>query len=125
MTDYTRETVTTQESGAVSTKKGASISQTIEYIIYFMLSILEILLAFRLVLKILGANPTSAFVAFIYDVTRAFVLPFSGIFPAGFNEGVVTTSIFEPATLMAMIVYALVAWGVVALVRIISGQTQE
>ena len=61
----------------------------------------------------------------IYSLTRVFVLPFSGIFPAGFSQGVVTTSVFEPATLVAIIVYGVIAWGIVELIRIVSGQRQE
>jgi len=42
-----------------------------------------------------------------------------------FNPGAETTSVFEPATLTAIIVYALVAWGIVSLIRIISGKKPE
>jgi hypothetical protein len=127
MANYSKETVTTQEegNGKVPSKREATGSQTVGYLVYFLFGVLEILLAFRLVLKFLGANPSSSFVNLIYNLTRIFVLPFSGIFPAGFSQGVVTTSVFEPATLVAIIVYAVIAWGIVELVRIISGQRQE
>lgn len=78
------------------------------------------LLAFRLVLKIMGASMGSAFVDLIYGVTKLFILPFEGIFRRGFTQGIETTSILEPSTLVAMIVYAVLAWGVVKLVRISS-----
>lgn len=127
MADYSKETVTIQEegNGKVPSKREATSLQTLGYLVYFLFGVLEILLVFRLILKLLGANPSSSFVNLIYNLTGVFVRPFSGIFPAGFNQGVVTTSIFEPATLVAIIVYAVIAWGIVELVRIVSGQRQE
>lgn len=126
MAEYSKETVTTQESNDnAPSKREATGSETVGYLVYFLFGALEILLAFRLVLKFLGANPTSSFVELIYNLTRIFVLPFSGIFPAGFSQGAVTTSVFEPATLVAMIVYAVIAWGIVELLRIVSGKRPQ
>jgi len=102
----------------------ASGSQTGGYIVYFIFGILEILLAFRFVLKLAGANPSSGFVDFIYSLSRIFVLPFNGIFHTSLAQGDVTTSIFEPSTLVALIVYALIAWGIVKLIQISSGKQQ-
>lgn len=86
--------------------------------IYYILGLLETILAFRLILMLLGANPQSGFVAFIYSVSRIFLAPFSGIFRAFISEGIETKSVFEPATIIAMIVYALAAYGIVKLIRI-------
>src|SRR4030043_992773 len=123
MAEIVKESVTTQNEGpreavTTETKKVATSSQTMEYLIYFFFGALEILLAFRLVLKLTGASVSSAFVGFIYGLTGLFVLPFEGIFRRGFAQGVETTSVFEPSVLVAIIVYALLAWGVVKLVRI-------
>lgn len=106
-------------------KMGATNSQTIEYLVYFLFGALEILLAFRLILKLTGASMASAFVGLIYGITGFFILPFEGIFRRGFAQGVETTSVLEPSTLVAIIVYALLAWGIVKLVRISSGEQQE
>jgi len=106
-------------------KMGATNSQTIEYLVYFLFGALEILLAFRLILKLAGASMASAFVGLIYGITGFFILPFEGIFRRGFAQGVETTSVLEPSTLVAIIVYALLAWGIVKLVRISSGEQQE
>ena len=106
-------------------KMGATNSQTIEYLVYFLFGALEILLAFRLILKLTGASMASAFVGLIYSITGFFILPFEGIFRRGFAQGVETTSVLEPSTLVAIIVYALLAWGIVKLVRISSGEQQE
>lgn len=73
----------------------------------------------------MGANPVSPFVNLIYGVTRLFVLPFEGIFRRGITEGIETTSVLEPSVIVAIIVYAIVAWGIVTLIRIASGEQQE
>ena len=106
------------------TKIEASNTQTSEYLIYYVLGALEILLSFRLVLKLAGASMASGFVQFIYTLTDLFVMPFEGIFRRGFAEGAETTSILEPATIVALIVYAILGWGIVKLVRISSGEKQ-
>lgn len=103
----------------------ATNSQKIEYVIYFFFGALEILLAFRLVLKLMGASLASGFVRFIYTITGIFVMPFNGIFSKGYTQGLETTSVLEPASLVAIIVYIIIAWGIVKLVRISSGEQQE
>lgn len=106
------------------TKVGASDTQTIEYLVYYFFGALDILLVFRLILKLLGASSTSGFVNMIYGLSGIFIMPFEGIFRRGFAQGVETTSVLEPATLVALVVYAIVAWGIVKLVRISSGEKQ-
>lgn len=87
-------------------------------IIYYVLGILEALFAFRLIFKLLGANPGSAFVSFIYTVSGAFLAPFMGIFRSTSADGGVIHSILETNTIVAMVVYALIAWGIVELIEI-------
>ena len=130
MTEIIKESVTSENEGqtaAVTTevKREASGSQTVEYIIYFFFGLLEALLAFRFILKLTGASTLSGFVNLIYDATRIFILPFEGIFSKGTAEGIETVSVFEPATLVAIIVYILLAWGIVKLIRILSGEKQD
>ncbi len=105
-------------------RKGATSSQTYEYLIYYIFGALDVLLAFRLVLKIAGASTASFFVNFIYSLSKIFILPFEGMFRRVTAERVETTSIFEPATIVALIVYAIVAYGIVKLIRIYSGEEQ-
>jgi len=107
------------------TKIEASKSQKTEYIIYFAFGVLETLLAFRLVLKLMGASAASGFVRIIYSVTGIFIMPFEGIFRSGFAQGVETTAVLEPASIVALIVYLVMAWGIVKLVRISSGEQQD
>ena len=105
-------------------QREATGSQTIEYLVYFLFGALEILLTFRLVLRLLGAGVSSYFVDLVYGTSGIFILPFEGIFSRGVNQGLETASVLEPSTLVAIIVYAIVAWGIVKLVRISSGEKQ-
>lgn len=129
MAEFTKETVTTQEDNHpgvnVQTTREATSYQTIEYLLYFFFGALEILLAFRLILKLTGASAASGFVNLIYALTGIFILPFEGIFRRAFAQGVETTSVLEPATLVALVVYAVLAFGIVKLVRILSGKQQQ
>ena len=130
MAELTKETVITQadDSNTVDTvvkERKATTSQTIEYLVYFFFGILQLLLVFRLVLKLTGASISSAFVGFIYGVTGVFVLPFEGIFRKLFSQGAETTSVLEPSTLVAIIVYAALAWGIVMFIKILSRQQQD
>ena len=103
MTDFT-----VHEPEGMRTKK----------MIYWILGILEVLLAFRLLLKLLGANVGSPFVAFVYSVSQAFTFPFTGVFRSPAAPGIETQSVLEPSTLIAMIVYALIAVGIIKLIEI-------
>lgn len=130
MAEFIKETITTQRGDAdtvvtAPAKTAASSSQTIEYIVYFFFGAVDVLLAFRLVLKLMGASASSAFVRLVYGVSGIFILPFEGIFRKGFSQGIETTSVLEPSTLVAIIVYAVLAWGVVKLIRIFSGEQQH
>jgi hypothetical protein len=130
MAEIVKQTRTTQNEGpkaavTTETKRVATSSQTVEYLIYFFFGALEILLAFRLVLKLLGASISSGFVGLIYGLTGIFILPFEGIFRRGFTQGIETASVLEPSTLVAIIVYPVLAWGIVKLIRIFSGERQQ
>ena len=77
-------------------------------IVNFVLGVLEVLLIFRFFFKLLGANPQNIFARFVYWVTDIFMFPFSGLFH---NAAVTGQKVFEPAILIAMIVYVLIALG--------------
>lgn len=87
-------------------------------IIYYVLAVLEVLFLFRFIFKLLGANPGSIFVSFIYSVSGAFLAPFYGIFrSAATSEGGIR-SVMEINTIVAMVVYALIALGIVKLIEL-------
>lgn len=86
--------------------------------VYYILGVVEVLLAIRLIFKLLGANPSSPFVSFIYSLTQFGLLPFASIFRTAVTKGIETQAVLEPATIIGMIVYALVAWGIIKLIEI-------
>lgn len=88
-------------------------------IIYVIAGIIEALLALRFILALLGANPANVFANFIYTVTRPLVAPFFGLFNYQAHYGI---SRFEVDTLIAMAVYALIAW---ILIRLFTVSTNE
>ncbi len=83
-------------------------------VVYYILNIIEALLVIRFILKLLGANAASGFVSGIYAVTEPLMAPFRGIFATPSAQG----SVLEWSTIIAMIIYALVAYGIVQLLRI-------
>lgn len=80
-------------------------------IVWYVLGLIETLLAFRVILKLLAANPEAGFSAFIYAITYVFAAPFLTVFKTVY----VANSVFEWTTLLAMAVYAIVAYGIVHL----------
>jgi len=78
-------------------------------LVNFAAGVLLILLAFRFVLSLVGANPSNGFANFIYSVSHPFVAPFFSLFSYNYQYGV---SRFETYTLFAMAVYAVIAWGI-------------
>lgn len=87
-------------------------------VIYYLLGFIEVLLGLRFFFMLLGANPRSGFTSFLYMITGVFISPFTGIFNPLTTAGLVSRSVFDPATIVAMLIYALVAWGLVRLLWI-------
>src|SRR5512143_4289139 len=77
-------------------------------LIWLFLGILEALIALRIGLKLIGANPASPIVALIYGLTYLFVFPFQGMVATPSAGSIV----LELSSLFAMLIYALIAWAV-------------
>lgn len=80
-------------------------------IVWYLLGLLEILLAFRFAFKLFEANATAGFTGFVYGVTDMFTRPFSTVF----RTMQVSGNIFEWTTLLAMAVYWIIAVGIIRL----------
>ncbi len=98
-------------AGAYTKKK--AIFKTYQ-VVWYVLGVIEVLLVFRFLLKMAGANSYSTFVNFIYAFSEPFAAPFRGVF------GVTASAqyVFEWTTIVAMVVYAVVAYGIVKLINI-------
>ncbi len=77
-------------------------------IVWLILGIVETLLLFRFVLKFLAANPDAGFTSFIYGATYVFAAPFISVFRVTYID----ESVFVWTTLLAMLVYWIVAAGI-------------
>jgi hypothetical protein len=92
----------------------------IEQVIYLIFGVLEALIAIRFVLRLLAANPNAGFAAFIYGITAPFIAPFVGLFGTPQYAG----SVLELHSIVAIIVYALIAWLLARLVWLAAGETR-
>ena len=90
-------------------------------IIWYILGIIEILLIFRFLLKMIGANPFSGFTNLIYTLSNPLALPFIGVV----SPMVSGTSVFEWSTVIAGMVYLLLAYGIVQLFQFIKPVTPD
>lgn len=90
-------------------------------LIYWIFGLIEALIAIRFVLKALGANPAAGFAEFIYGVTYPLVLPFIGLFGNPSAQG----SVLELHSIVALVVYALLAWLLTKLAWILIGENRS
>ena len=83
--------------------------------VWLLFGILEALIGLRVILKLIAANPNSPFAALVYNASSLFVWPFSGLTRTPAAEGMV----LDIPSIIAMFVYALVAWVIVRLIWIV------
>ena len=100
--------VVDHQDSAEPVKQGQQ-SSVVARVVWLIAGVLLVLLAFRFVLILLGANPANGFANFIYTASHPFAAPFFGLFGYSIKYGV---SRVEVSTLVAMAVYALIAFGI-------------
>jgi uncharacterized protein YggT (Ycf19 family) len=83
-------------------------------IVYTVAGIIEVLLLLRILLELLAANPGGAFSSLIYAITDPLVAPFQGVFPTPHTNG----SVLDVVAVLAIVVYALLAWGIARLLEL-------
>lgn len=104
-----------QQVQPVNSVQSASGVVMAKRIIWFIADVILILLAFRFILALLGANPSNGFANFIYDTSHPLVAPFFSLFNYDQQIGVAK---FEIYTLVAMLVYLVIAWLLTRLLNI-------
>lgn len=87
----------------------------ITQILWLLFGFLEALIGLRVILKLIGANSAAFFAQMIYGITDVFLWPFAGITP---DPGMGAFQL-EISSIIAMIVYALVAWGLTKLIWVL------
>lgn len=90
-------------------------------IVWLLFGILEALIALRIGLKLIAANPNNLVVTVIYGFTELFLWPFQGITisPSMGNF------VLEIPSVIALLIYALLAWVVERLVWVIFYRPRE
>ena len=96
-------------------RRNTALRKVVSFI-YYLAGALEILLFLRFILRISGANPENLVAKFIYVLSNPFVAPFSTLFQTPAFDPQHT---FDISALIAIGVYALLAWLVARLVWII------
>ena len=91
---------------------------TLTSLVWLLFGILEALIALRIVLKLIAANPASPFAALVYNITDLFLWPFTGLTVSPSAGGMV----LEIPAIIAMIVYALVAWVIIKVIWLFFNQ---
>ncbi len=84
-------------------------------LIWLLFGILIALIALRIGLMLIGANPASPIVALIYGFTGLFLFPFTGLI----NSPTSGNMVLELSSVFAMLIYGLVAWAIVKVVWLI------
>ena len=91
-------------------------------VVWFIAGLIIVVLAIRFVLAMAGADPGTGFVNLIYGLSAPFRAPFAGIFGQPFTyDGAAVTARLEFEDLVAMVVYALVAWGITKILALMLG----
>jgi uncharacterized protein YggT (Ycf19 family) len=80
-------------------------------VIWYVLYLIEALLAFRFILRLVGANTNAGFTDLVYTLSQPFYQPFANVVRGLRVEG----SVMDWNILLAMLVYWLLAWAIVRL----------
>jgi hypothetical protein len=77
-------------------------------LVWLLFGILEAVIALRIGLKLIGANPESPIVVLIYGFTYLFLFPFEGLV----TSPSIANMVLELSSMFAMLIYGLIAWAV-------------
>lgn len=97
------------------------IVSRVSKLLWLITAVITGIITFRFVLKLLAANPQNGFVDLIYSITDVLVAPFATIINTPAFDG---GSIFDVASIFAIVVYVLLAWVLVSLFRILFAGTK-
>lgn len=120
-----RETTTQDGDTTVRKQRVAHTGHTsgavmAQRLVWLIVGLIVAIIALRFVFLLLGANRDAGFTDFIYSVSAPFVAPFVGIF----GEPTYGQSVFEISSLLAIVIYLLIGWGIAKLVTISRPRTE-
>lgn len=90
-----------------------------EDFIWFLLTIILAIVGVRFLLVLLGAQAGSGFVRFWYNLSQPFIAPFAGMFGTTDTYTAYGNSRFELESLVAMLIYALIAYLIILGIRLL------
>jgi uncharacterized protein YggT (Ycf19 family) len=111
------DVVVTESYAAPVYELDPSLSQFLR-VMWFLLGLLECVLALRFFLALFAANPRNEFAGLVYAITGPFAGPFRTLFPTPSASG----SVFEVGTLFAMAAYFFVCWAFVRLIGVMTNR---
>jgi uncharacterized protein YggT (Ycf19 family) len=94
-----------KKRGIAVANQNSAIARIVN-IVYFLFGALELLLAVRVILYLISANPENSFARFIDDLSSPFVALFASLLE---NPTLGATGVLEVTTLIAILVYAILA----------------
>jgi hypothetical protein len=95
-----------KQRGIAKANQNSSVARVVN-ITYFLFGALELLLAVRVILQLVGVNAENGFASFIYGLSAPFVALFASLLQ---NPTLGGASVLEITTIIAMLVWAIVAW---------------
>jgi hypothetical protein len=91
-------------------------------LVWFIGGLMAVLLAIRFVLLASGANESAGFAQLMYGLTDWMVAPFAGLFGRPLTyPGAAGTGVLEWESLVAIVVYLLIAWLITRLAQLLLG----
>ena len=99
----------------------ADVLRRVQMFIWLVTAALVSLISLRIILRLIDANPTNSFANFIYDLSGIFVDPFNTLInnPGAADAG----SVFEITSIIAIVVYVLLAYLIIFLLGILFGRS--
>jgi len=117
MTDYREVRTEHHESGQAQRVTTFKATQ----MIWLLFGLLEAAIGLRVLFKLIAVNPANPFAAFLYKVTDLFLAPFASLIGAPAVGGMV----LEVSSIIAMIVYLLIAWALERIVYVLFYRPRE
>jgi len=86
--------------------QNSSIARVVN-IVYYLFGVVEVILVIRVLLHLVAANSANAFASLIDTISYPFVVLFATLVQ---NPVLGTNSVLEITTIVAMVVWAIIAW---------------
>jgi YGGT family protein len=90
--------------------------------IYLVFAVIEGLFLIRFFLRALAANAEAGFAQAVYTMTGVLVAPFNGLFG---TPQISTGAALEVSTLVALLVYAAIGWGLARAAWLLFGESRS